>query len=91
VSARDGGLSYRETIDFAGDCGYDRMIGIDLFSFSNCALVVVGSLRSAVIDGFDATSRRRGVDGGNECTEEGVVGVGMLVIEDCEECPPRRD
>jgi hypothetical protein len=91
LSARDGGLSYRDVIGFAGDCGYDRIVGIDRLSFNSCALVVVGSLRRPVMEVFDASSRRRGVDGGTECTEEGVVGVGILEIEDCDECPPRRD
>ena len=62
------------------------MIGIDRLSFNSWALVVVGSLRRAVMEGLDARSRRRGVDGGNECIEDGVVGVGgMLLMEDCEE------
>jgi hypothetical protein len=67
------------------------MMGIDLLSFNSCALVVVGSLRRAVIDDFEPSSRRRGVDGGNECTEDGVLGVGILVIDDCDEWPPSRD
>lgn len=58
------------------------MVGIDRFSFNSCALVVVGSLRRAVMDGFDPRSRLRGVEGGNECTDEGVVGVAILVIDD---------
>jgi hypothetical protein len=64
------------------------MIGIDLFSFRSWALVVVGSLRRAVMEGLcDSSFLRRGVDGGKECVEDGVVGVGMLVIDDCAEWP----
>lgn len=87
-SLREGGLSYRDAIGFAGDWGYDRIVGIDRLSFNSWALVVVGSLRRAVMEGLDARSRRRGVEGGSECIEDGVVGVGMpgmLLIEDCEE------
>lgn len=64
---------------------------MDRLSFSSCALVVVGSLRRPVVDVFDPSSLRRGVEGGNECVEPGVVGVGMLVIDDCDECPPSLD
>jgi hypothetical protein len=91
LSVRDGGLSYRDISGFAGDCGCGRMVGIDLLSFNSCALVVVGSLRSPVTDDFEPSSLRRGVKGGNECVEPGVVGVGILVIDDCDECPPSLD
>ena len=60
-------------------------MGIDRFSFSSWALVVVGSLRRAVMDGLPPRSRRRGVEGGSEWTEDGVVGVATLVIEECDE------
>lgn len=92
LSVREGGLSYLDAIGFAGDWVCDRKIGIDLLSLRSCALVVVGSLRRAVMEGFCANSfRRRGVDGGNECAEDGVVGVGRLVMDDCEEWPPSLD
>ena len=91
VSVLDGGLSYRDISGFAGDCGWDRMVGIDRLSFNSCALVVVGSLRRPVTDVFDPSSLRRGVDGGTEWVEMGVVGVGILVIDDCDECPPSLD
>ena len=58
------------------------MVGMDLFSFNSCALVVVGSLRRALSDGLLGISRRRGVDGGSEYTEEGVVGVWTLPTDD---------
>ena len=44
-----------------------------------------------MIDGLDARSRRRGVEGGSECADVGVAGVGILVIDDCAEWPPSLD
>lgn len=90
-SVREGGLSYLDTTGLAGDCVYGRMIGIDLFSFNNCALVVVGSLRSPVMEAFPPRSLRRGVDGCSGLPEDGVVGVATLLTEDEEEWPPSRD
>jgi hypothetical protein len=60
-------------------------MGIDLLTLRSCALVVVGSLRRAEEDAFEASPRRLGVDGGAEFTDEGVVGVGILLTEECEE------
>jgi hypothetical protein len=91
LSVLDGGLSYRDAIGFAGDAVWLRMIGIDRFSFSSCALVVVGSLRKAFTDDFCANSRLRGVEGGIDCVEHGVVGVGILVMDECDEWPPILD
>jgi hypothetical protein len=67
------------------------MVGIDLFSFNSCALVVVGSLRRPGLEILDPRSLLRGVEGGSECVEPGVVGVGILVIEEVAEWPPSRD
>jgi hypothetical protein len=44
-----------------------------------------------VNDVFEAKSRLLGVDGGKECTDDGVVGVAMLVTDECAECPPSLD
>ena len=63
LSVRDGGLSYRDIIGFAGDWRYARIVGIDRFSFKSWALVVVGSFRRPPRDDFDASSRLRGVEG----------------------------
>ena len=67
------------------------MVGIDRLSFSSCALVVVGSLRRPVIDVLEDTSRLRGVEGGKEVVDDGVVGVPILVMDECEEWPPSLD
>lgn len=89
-SVREGGRSYRPTavVGFAGDWGA-LIAGSDRFSLSNCALVVVGSFRSETVDVFVTTSLavRRGVEGGSDWAEEGVVGVGRLEMEDCAEWP----
>lgn len=90
-SVRDGGLSYREVIGFVGDCGGGRMAGIERLIFNSCALVVVGSSRSPVTEVFDPSSLLRGVEGGNEYVEPGVAGIGILMIDDCDECPPSLD
>src|SRR3569833_90488 len=91
VSVRDGGRSYpREVRGRAGDWG-GRITGRERFSRSSWAHVVVGSLRRDRADVFWPTSYRRGVDGGRQCAEDGVVGVGMLDTDDWAEWPPRRD
>lgn len=91
MSVREGGLSYRVITGLAGDCGFGFMVGMDRLSFNNCALVVVGSLRRVLADDFDPSSLRRGVDGSSEWVELGVVGVAILVIDDCDECLPSLD
>ena len=67
-------------------------IGIDRFIFNSWAFVVVGSGRRALIDGRVPKFRcRMGVDGVGTVAREGVDGVGMLDMEDCAECPLRRE
>lgn len=68
------------------------MVGMERFIFSSCALVVVCSGRSVLIDGRVPSGLcRLGVIEGIICIDDGVDGVGTLVEGGCAECPPRRE
>lgn len=77
-------------IGLAGDC-WDLIVGMLLLILSNCAWVVVGSLRRVAAEVFWFRSLLRGVDGSMGWIEDGVGGVVMLDIEDCAEWPPNLD
>ena len=90
MSVRDGGLSNRPVVVFAGDWG-GFIAGIERLSLNSCALVVVGSVLRDAAEALVATSRDplRGVAGSMDWEETGVVGPAWLETEDWAECPFR--
>jgi hypothetical protein len=85
LSVREGGRSWRKLRALVG--GLRALIaGSDRFCLRSCALVVVGSLRSDGVDVLAVGSLLLpGVEGDHGEEDEGVVGVGILVTEDCAE------
>ena len=89
VSVLGGGASYPRVVRGLAVESKGRMAGRERLRRRSCALVVVGSLRRDAWDDFWPVSLRRGVDGGNDWTDDGVVGVGTLDTDDWAEWPSR--
>lgn len=67
------------------------IVGSDCFCLRSCVLVVVGLFCREVVDVLVLIFFLWGVDGLKDDVDEGVVGVGMFVMEDWVECFLRWD